>query len=69
MPEVEGIDAISALKGMIKANPLAKVVMISAMGQEKVVEDCIQAGARDFIVKPFQSANVAGVVRAVLKSI
>ncbi len=69
MPEVEGIDAISALKGMIKANPPAKVVMISAMGQEKVVEDCIQAGARDFIVKPFQSSNVAGVVRAVLKSV
>ena len=69
MPEVEGIDAISALKGMIKANPLAKVVMISAMGQEKVVENCIQAGARDFIVKPFQSAKVAGVVRAVLKSV
>jgi two-component system chemotaxis response regulator CheY len=43
--------------------------MISAMGQEKVVEDCIQAGARDFIVKPFQSSNVAGVVRAVLKSV
>ncbi len=69
MPEVEGIDAISALKGMIKANPLAKVVMISAMGQEKVVEDCIRAGARDFIVKPFQSSNVAEVVRAVLKSV
>jgi two-component system chemotaxis response regulator CheY len=69
MPEVEGIDAISALKDMIKANPLVKVVMISAMGQEKVVEDCIQAGARDFIVKPFQSSNVAGVVRAVLKSV
>ncbi len=68
MPEVEGIDAISALKGMIKANPLAKVVMISAMGQENVVEDCIRAGARDFIVKPFQPSNVAGVVRAVLKS-
>ncbi len=69
MPEVEGIDAISALKGMIKANPLARVVMVSAMGQETVVEDCIQAGARDFIVKPFQPSNVAGVVKAVLKSV
>jgi len=69
MPEVEGIDAISALKGMIKANPLAKVVIVSAMGQEKVMEDYIQAGARDFIIKPFQPSNVAGVVRAVLKSV
>ncbi len=69
MPEVEGADAISALKKMIESNPKARVVMISAMGQENVVEDCIRAGARDFIVKPFQSANVAGVVRAVLKSV
>ncbi len=69
MPEVEGTDAISALKAMIKVNPQAKIVMISAMGQEVVMEDCIQAGARDFVVKPFQPSKVAGVVRAVLKSI
>lgn len=69
MPEVEGTDAISALKAMIKVNPQAKIVMISAMGQEAVMEDCIQAGARDFVVKPFQPSKVAGVVRAALKSI
>jgi len=67
MPEVEGVDAISALKGMIKADPKARVVMVSAMGQEEVVEECIQAGARDFVIKPFQSSYVAGVVNDVLK--
>ncbi len=68
MPEVEGVDAISALKEMIEASPEVKVVMISALGQEEVVEECIRAGARDFIVKPFQPSDVAGVVKDVLKS-
>jgi two-component system chemotaxis response regulator CheY len=62
MPEVEGVDAISALKEIIHVDPKAKVVMISAMGQEQVVEECIHAGARDFIVKPFQPSDVAQVV-------
>jgi two-component system chemotaxis response regulator CheY len=67
MPEVEGVDAISALKAMRKANPRAKVVMVSAMGQEKVVEECLQAGASGFVVKPFQPSDVAGTVQTVLK--
>ncbi len=68
MPEVEGTDAISALKAMIRANPKAKVVIVSAMGQQEVVEECIQAGAKDFIVKPIQSSNVARVVESALNS-
>ncbi len=67
MPKVEGLDAISALKAMIKINPHAKVVMVSAMGQEEVVEEYIQAGARSFIVKPFKPSNVTGVVKSALK--
>ncbi len=69
MPEVEGADAISALREMIEADPKARVVMVSAVGQEEVVEECIRAGARDFIVKPFQASDVAGVVKDVLKSV
>jgi two-component system chemotaxis response regulator CheY len=69
MPEVEGKDAISALGAMIEENPHAKVLMVSAMGQEEVVKECIRDGAKDFIVKPFQPGNVADVVRAVLKGI
>ncbi len=67
MPEVEGADAILALKEMINVNPQAKVVMISALGQEQVVGECIEVGAKDFIVKPFQPSKVAGVVDRVLK--
>ncbi len=69
MPEVEGTDAISALKAMKRVNPKARVVMVSAMGQQEVVEECIQAGAKDFIVKPIQPSNVAGVVESVLNSV
>jgi two-component system chemotaxis response regulator CheY len=67
MPEVEGVNAISALKDMINGDPQAKVVMVSAMGQEKVVEECMRAGSRDFIVKPFQPVYVAEVVKKVLR--
>ena len=69
MPEVEGTDAISALKAMKRVNPKAKVIIVSAMGQQEVVEECIQAGAKDFIVKPIQSSNVAGVVESVLSGV
>ncbi len=68
MPEIEGTDAISALRAMIRVNRKAKVVIVSAMGQQSVVDECIQAGARDFIVKPIQPSNVAGVVESVLNS-
>ncbi len=69
MPEVEGTDAISALKAIKRVNPKAKVIMVSAMGQQEVVEECIQAGAKDFIVKPIQPSNVAGVVESVLNGV
>lgn len=68
MPEVEGTDAISALREMIRVNPKARVVIVSAMGQQEVVEECIQAGAKDYIVKPIQPSNVAGVVESALNS-
>ncbi len=69
MPEVEGTDAISALKAMKKVNPKVRVVIVSAMGQQEVVEECIQAGAKDFIVKPIQPSNVTGVIESVLSGV
>jgi two-component system chemotaxis response regulator CheY len=68
MPEVGGIDSISALKAMVKADPKAKVVIVSGMGQQDVVEEFIGAGAKDFIVKPFQPSNIADVVVSVLEN-
>lgn len=55
MPEMDGITALKEIK---KLNPSAKIIMCSAMGQQAMVIDAIQAGARDFIVKPFQADRV-----------
>ena len=63
MPEMNGIDS---LKGIKAANPAAKVVMCSAMGQQAMVIEAIQSGAKDFIVKPFQADRVCEAVRKVL---
>ncbi|MDF2880120.1 MAG: cheY3 [Clostridiaceae bacterium] len=56
MPEMGGIEA---LKNILKINPNAKVVMVSAMGQESLVLESVTAGAKGFIVKPFKSDVVA----------
>jgi two-component system chemotaxis response regulator CheY len=66
MPEVEEVDALSALREIIGKNPEAMVIMVSAMGQEEVVAECMDAGAKDFVVKPFRPSDVAGVVKKVL---
>jgi len=60
MPEMDGISAVKAIK---KIDPSAKIIMCSAMGQQSMVVEAIQAGARDFIVKPFQPDRVLEAVR------
>lgn len=63
MPEVDGIEAVKEIK---KIDSNAKVIMCSAMGQQSMVIEAIQAGAKDFIVKPFQPERVIEAVRKVL---
>ena len=63
MPEMNGIDAVKAIKA-VDAN--AKIVMVSAMGQQPMVIEAIQAGANDFIVKPFQPERVIEAISKVL---
>lgn len=60
MPELTGIDA---LKAIIEFDPKAKVIMISAMGQENMVKQAIILGAKSFIVKPFNEEQVVGVLK------
>ena len=60
MPELDGIGAVKEIK---KINPAAVIVMCSAMGQQSMVIEAIQAGARDFIVKPFQADRVLEAVK------
>lgn len=67
MPEVEGMDGIGAVKAIIKVDPNAKIVMVSAMGQQEMIVDAIQAGAKDFVVKPFQPSNVLNSINKLLK--
>ena len=55
MPEMEGIEALKEIR---KQHPAAKVIMCSAMGQQGMVVQAIQAGAKDFVVKPFQGDRV-----------
>lgn len=63
MPEMDGISALKKIKG---ADPAAQIIMCSAMGQQAMVIESIQAGAKDFIVKPFQPDRVLEAVRKVV---
>ena len=63
MPEMDGIQALKNIKA---ANPGAMVIMCSAMGQQAMVIESIQAGAKDFIVKPFQADRVLEAVKKVV---
>ena len=63
MPEMDGIEAVKQIKAF---DPSAKIVMCSAMGQQSMVMDAIKAGAKDFIVKPFQADRVLEAVKKVL---
>ena len=67
MPKMEEIDGIAAVREIIKIDPQAKIIMVSAMGQHALVVEAIQAGAKDFIVKPFQPSRVVEAIRRVLQ--
>ena len=59
-------DGITALKQIMASDPAAKVVMCSAMGQQAMVIESIQSGAKDFIVKPFQPQRVLEAVKKLI---
>ena len=63
MPEMDGIAALKKIKSN---DPNAVVIMCSAMGQQAMVIESIQAGAKDFIVKPFQAERVIEAVKKVI---
>ena len=63
MPEMDGIQALKEIR---KTDAGAKVIMCSAMGQQAMVIESIQAGAKDFIVKPFQAERVLEAVKKVV---
>jgi two-component system chemotaxis response regulator CheY len=64
MPRRSGIDAV---KGIVALDPSACIVMCSALGQETLVQEALQAGAKDFIVKPFKPDAVVATLGKVLE--
>lgn len=65
MARVTGIDALKQIK---EINPNAKVVMITAVGQEAMMKEAIAAGADDYITKPFEEEKVLEAIKAVLST-
>lgn len=63
MPRMDGITAI---KKIMEADPKAKIVVCSAMGQKALVIEALNAGAKDFIVKPFQAERIIDAVQKVI---
>jgi len=63
MPDMGGIDAV---REIVQQDPGARILMCSAMGQQALVVEAIQAGAKDFVVKPFQPSRVLEAVQRVL---
>lgn len=65
MPEVDGISALRTIRA---SYPNARVLMVSAMGQQKMIVEALEAGAVDFLVKPFQPTKVLETVKKCLNA-
>ena len=63
MPEMDGLTALKEIKAF---DTKAKIVMLTALGQESVVLEAIKSGARDFVVKPFERERVMSAITKLL---
>lgn len=63
MPEMDGL---TALREIHSFDPNARVVMLTALGQESVVLDAVKSGARDFVVKPFEHDRVISAIQKLM---
>ncbi len=66
MPEMNGIDAV---RQIIANDSQARIVMCSALGQQALVQDAMTAGAKDFLIKPFNPSRVIEVVSKTLNQV
>lgn len=64
MPKMDGIEAVKIIH---EENPLARIVMVTAIGQRAVIMEALKAGASDFIVKPFDSDKVLATIKKILE--
>jgi two-component system chemotaxis response regulator CheY len=65
MPEMSGLEALREIR---ESHAHARVLMVSAMGQQKMIVEALEAGAMDFLVKPFQPTKVLETVKKCLQS-
>ncbi|WP_378956623.1 response regulator [Pelosinus sp. sgz500959] len=65
MPKMDGIQAVTHIH---EENPLARIIMVTAIGQRAIITDALKAGAADFIIKPFDNEQVIATIRKVLTS-
>lgn len=65
MPELDGIAALQEIRA---SHPDARILMVSAMGQQKMIVEALEAGAMDFLVKPFQPAKVLETVKKCIRA-
>jgi two-component system chemotaxis response regulator CheY len=63
MPEMDGLEALKEIR---KIDPSAKIAMVTAMGQQAIVMEALKAGAKDFVLKPFQPDRVLGALQKLL---
>ena len=66
MPKIEELDGITAIKEILFFDPQAKIVVVSALGEHRLVQEALRYGAKDYIVKPFTKAGLLNVIRKVL---
>jgi two-component system chemotaxis response regulator CheY len=66
MPEMNGIDAV---RKVMEFDSKARIVMCSALGQQALVQEAIAAGAKDFLIKPFNAARVVEVIAKVFNQV
>lgn len=64
MPEMGGIDAV---REITRLDPRARILMCSAAGQQALVQEALDAGAADFVVKPFQASRVLEAAERLLQ--
>ena len=63
MPDMDGL---TALREIIKIDPDARVAMVTAMGQQSMVVEALKAGAKDFVIKPFDQDRVLAAIKKLM---
>jgi len=63
MPMMEEMDGVKAVKEIVNFDPQAKIVVVSALGDRRLVQEALAYGARDFVIKPFTAEKLLEVIR------